>query len=276
MGSLQGDSGKEVYFEHHPGERTVALSHGWGMGCRVWDDTTAALIDAGFGVVAYDHRCCGASDNDFADVSIEALGGDLALLCRHLRLEWPVLIGWSLGGAVVVDAAVRLGAGLAGLVLTGGATPRYTRTAGFPHGGSAEDVAAAVSALRIDRVNFLRSLYFDGVFAADVSEAVKQHCWWIALQASPAADASLGALANLDQRAAMASLDCPALVVAGEVDEVVPAEIARVAADTLTDAELVVFEGCGHAPFLEDRARYHAALLGFLGRIPSNAPKRSR
>ena len=78
MGRLRVDHGKEIYFEQYPGERTVVLSHGWGMGCRVWDDSVARLVDAGFGVVTYDHRGCGASDKDFQDVSIEALGADLA------------------------------------------------------------------------------------------------------------------------------------------------------------------------------------------------------
>ena len=266
MGRLRVESGKEIYFEHHRGERTVVLSHGWGMGCRVWDDTVASLADAGYGAVAYDHRCCGASDKDFTDVSIESLGADLAMLCRHLNLERPVLNGWSLGGAVVVDAGARLGSGLGGLVLTGGATPRYTQAEGFPHGGLPEDVAATVGALRTDRVNFLRTLYFDGVFAADVGEAVKQRAWQIALEASPAADASLGALAGLDQREAMAGLACPALVVAGGADGVVPADIGRFAAETLPDAELAVFDDCGHAPFLEDRDRYHSLLLDFLAR----------
>ena len=109
-----------------------------------------------------------------------------------------------------------------------------------------------------------------------MGEGVKQQYWQIALQATPAADASLGALVNLDQREAMASLDCPALVVAGRTDGVVPADISRFAADTLTDAALVTFEGCGHAPFPEIREGYHAALLGFLGRIPTCAPTRSR
>ena len=266
MGRLLVEGDRQIYFEHYSGsERTVVLSHGWGMGCRVWDNTVARLTDAGHGVLIYDHRCCGQSDKDFADVSIEALGADLAALCQHLALDRPVLNGWSLGGAVVVDAAIRLGSNVGGLVLTGGATPRYTQGEDFPHGGQAEDVAATVAALRADRVNFLKSLYFDGVFAKDVGEDVKGSCWRIALQASTAADASLGALAQLDQRDGMAGLSCPALVAVGGQDGVVAPEIGRYAAQCLPNAELVEFEDCGHAVFLEDADRYHGVLLDFLG-----------
>ena len=266
MGRLSVEGDRQIYFEHYPGTgRTLVLSHGWGMGCRVWDNTVARLVDAGHGVVTYDHRCCGQSDKDFADVSIEALGADLTALCQHLALDRPVLNGWSLGGAVVVDAAIRLGDNVGGLVLTGGATPRYTQGEGFPHGGQAEDVAATVAALRADRVNFLKTLYFDGVFAKDVGDDVKDWCWRIALQASSGADASLGALAQLDQRDGMAGLACPALVAVGGQDGVVVPEIGRYAAGCLPNAELVDFEDCGHAVFLEDANRYHGALLDFLG-----------
>ena len=273
MGRLAVEGDRQIHFEHYCGESgskpPVVLSHGWGMGCRVWDNTVARLVDAGHSVVIYDHRCCGQSDKDFADVSIEALGADLAALCQHLHLADPILNGWSLGGAVVVDAAARLGAAVGGLVLTGGATPRYTQGEGFPHGGQAGDVAATVAALRADRVNFLKTLYFDGVFAKDVGVDVKDWCWRIALQASSAADASLGALAQLDQRSAMANLSCPALVAIGGQDGVVVPDIGRYAAGCLPNAELIEFEDCGHAVFLEDADRYHGALLDFLAGVAS-------
>lgn len=270
MAHLQVAGNRRIYFEHHAGSgAAVVLSHGWGMGCRVWDNTAARLLDAGRSVVVYDHRCCGASDKDFAEVSVDVLGADLAQLCGHLQLDRPVLNGWSLGGAVVVNAATRLGENLGGLVLTGAATPRYTQAEGFPHGGQAGDVAATVAALRADRVNFLRALYFDGVFARDPGEAVKDWCWRIALQASPGADASLADLAQLDQRGDLARLSCPALVAVGAEDGVVAPDIGRTAAKCLANSELVEFEGCGHGVFLEDPEKYHQALLDFLGGIGS-------
>ena len=268
MAYLNVSGERRIYYEHYPAGRVaVVFAHGWGMGCRVWDNTVACLQDAGIGVVTYDQRGCGRSDKDFPDVSIEALGTDLAALCGHLSLAAPVLNGWSLGGAVVIDAAARLGSSLAGVVLTCGATPRYTRTSDFPYGGSPADVAATVAALRADRVNFLKTLYYQGVFSRDVGDDVKHWCWQIALQASPAADASLAALASLDQRALMSRIDAPALVVVGANDAVVAPDIERAAARHLRNAQLLEMHGCGHAPFLEDPVAYHAALLRFVGEL---------
>ncbi len=270
MSRLAVEGNKCVAYEFYPGRGpTVVLSHGWGMNSRAWDDVTAGLCDAGVGVLAYDHRACGQSDKDFSDVSIEALGSDIVALCEHLSLQSVVLNGWSLGGAVVVDAAARLGRRLKGLVLTGGATPRYTQASGFPHGGTPADVAGTVAALRADRVNFLYGLYFQGVFVAPVTDLVKEHAFRLALQAGPAADASLGALATVDQRAIMQALNVPALVITGDKDGVVPPGIAEFASKLLPQGRLAVMPGCGHAPFLEDAPTYMKLLHDFIGGIPA-------
>jgi len=270
MSRLAVEDHRALSFEFYPGPTAgpvVVLSHGWGMNARAWDDVVARLCDAGRGVLAYDHRACGQSDKDFRNVSIDALGSDVVALCDHLSLQSVVLNGWSLGGAVVVDAASKLGPRLKGLVLTGGATPRYTQADGFPHGGTATDVGNTVAALRADRVNFLHGLYFEAVFAAPVDEIVKQHAFELALQAGPAADASLGALAQLDQRDIMRNLDVPALVITGDQDGVVPPDIAEFAAKLLPQGKLAVMKGCGHAPFIEDRTTYWNLLRGFLMEI---------
>ena len=136
MARLTVEGERSVYYEYHRGHGlAVILVHGWGMSCRVWDTTLVSLQQAGHAVLAFDQRGCGQSDKDFETNSIEASAGDVAALAGHLGLRAAVVNGWSLGGAIAVAAAERLGNSCAGVVLTGGATPRYTQAADFPHGG---------------------------------------------------------------------------------------------------------------------------------------------
>ena len=262
--------GSHLYYEFTQGNDTcVVLSHGYGMSGEAWQATTSQLVAAGYSVLTYDQRCCGRSGMDFDDVTISAQGSDIAALCDHLKLQNIVLNGWSLGGAIVVDAASKLDTRVAGLVLTGGATPRYTQAEGFPHGGQAADVLGTVAAIRADRQTFLKGLYYEGVFVAAVDESVKERCYQIALQADPAADDSLGDLAELDQRDLMAALTCPALIIHGLNDGVVPIDIGRFAHSLLAHSTLHEIDDCGHAPFLEHPAEYHGQLLDFLKGIAS-------
>jgi pimeloyl-ACP methyl ester carboxylesterase len=55
----------------------------------------------------------------------------------------------------------------------------------------------------------------------------------------------------------------PTLIVAGARD-VVPLAAIRDFAERLHGSRLVVFEDCGHFPFVEDEARFARTVRGFL------------
>ncbi len=265
MAYLNRENGGRVYYEDYgSGDTAVLLVHGWGMGVRVWDYSLMALVDAGYRVVALDHRGCGQSDKDFKDLSISAIAGDVVALVAALGLDRVVLNGWSLGGAVVVAAASQLEQRCAGVVLTCGATPAYLQKSGFPHGGTDQDLADTLAAMASDRVNFLAALS-QGVCASAVSEQVINWMWQMFLQASPLAARSLAELGPLDQREMLASLEVPIMSIVGGKDAVVDPEICRSVSSFNARARIVEFENAGHAPFIDDAGRYNAELVGFLG-----------
>ena len=212
MAHLAVEGERRIYYEHYSGTgRPILLVHGWGMSARVWDLTLPALLDAGHEVVASDHRACGSSDKDFDDTSIDAVGSDCVRLVEKLGLDGVVLNGWSLGGAVVVDAAGKLGDRLGGLVLTGGATPRYLQGEGFPHGGTPDIFEQTLTALRDTRPEFLHALA-SGVCATEVGQPTVNWMWNIFMQTSARADAALAGLGDLDQRDILAKITVPALL----------------------------------------------------------------
>ena len=198
MAFLETEPGRRISYEYYPGDRLpVALIHGWGMSCRLWDTVLPLLTGAGHAVLSFDQRGCGKSDKDFADVSINSAAADVVSLANHLRLGRLAVNGWSLGGPGAGAAAVRLGVRCVGVVSTAGATPRYVQAPDFPHGGAPGSVAETVAALRQDRATFLHGLAH-AICARPVSDAVKTWMWSVFMENAPSADRALLDLDTLD------------------------------------------------------------------------------
>ena len=264
MAYVSTADGRRIYFEHHAGSKLpVMLIHGWGMSCRVWDTTVSALLAAGHEVVAFDQRGCGQSDKDFAENTISLGAQDALAVLREAGIVRVAVNGWSLGGAIATEVAHLLGTGCAGLVLTTAATPRYVEAPDYPHGNPPGSPTATVEALRQDRANF-----FDGltkaVCAVPQSAAMHAWLWSIFMQTAPCADTALADLDPLDQRAMLAALTVPILSFVGGKDVFVPPDVGRSVPRIARRCQLIEFENCGHAPFIEEAPRYRAALLDFL------------
>lgn len=265
MSTLEtAEKGRGIYYEHYRGDKTpVVLVHGWAMSCRLWDNVTRLLVENGHEVIVFDQRGCGRSDKDFEDVSIAASVSDLIALLDELKVERPVLNGWSLGGAIVVEAAAQLQDRCRGLILTCGATPRFEQTADFPQGVPEGGVAQTVDAFNQDRHGFLAQLA-QGICAKEVPDGVVN---WMAgqfMESGPTVGSTISELGPLDQREKMQALKAPVLTIIGSQDGVADPEVGRAAQSLLQNGKLVEFEDCGHAPFLEDFPRYSEEVLRFL------------
>jgi len=267
MAYHQQSDGRRVYFEHYAGAKTpFVLSHGWGMSSTIWVDVIERLLKAGHEVLAVDHRGCGKSDRDFDDVSISALAGDIVDIVAARNLRPVILNGWSLGGAVVVEAADRLGTAAAGLVLTCAASPRYVQADDFPYGGQRADVLGMPDAILANRATFFRGLS-EGVCAKDVGQPTIEWMTAMFMEAGPTSIQSLLNLADIDQRAILSNLSIPVLSVVGGKDVVDQPEIGELAGKLAPKGQVARFDECGHAPFLEEGPLYVEKLLAFAGAL---------
>lgn len=263
MAFLETGDGQRVHYIHHPAPGlTMVLIHGWGMSGEYWNSAVEALVAAGHGAIVVDHRGCGASDRDFADVSIAAIAGDVIAIVRRCGVDRMVLNGWSLGGAVAVEAARDLGDAVAGLVLTCGAAPRYTQADDFPHGGKAEDIAANADAITAGRAAFFRALA-QGAVAEGADAALIDWLERGFLASGPRASQTLIDLATLDQRETFAAFTFPVLSIGAAKDTIVDPAIAGYAADCAANGQLLTLD-TGHTPHLEDPAAYHGAIIEFM------------
>lgn len=97
------------------GEPALVFVHCWTCNRGYWDKQVGHFA-ARHQVVRLDLAGHGESGRERKDYTIEAFGGDVAAVVEKLGFQRVVLIGYSMGGSVSVEAARRLGDRVIGVV----------------------------------------------------------------------------------------------------------------------------------------------------------------
>lgn len=254
-----------LHYDELGAGRPLVFLHGWAMSSRAWRFQQELGSEAR--LLLLDQRGHGRS-SVAAGYALDDFARDLASFFEQLDLRDAILVGWSLGVQVALQAFPTLKDRLAGLVLVGG-TPRFTTTEGYSHGQAPVEVKGMTLRLRRDYQktmgDFFRGMLVEGEtdhaqYQRIVHEVVMGGC-------SPdpaAAKEALQILATADQRELLPSIDRPVLLVHGELDGICPASASAFMAERLPMATLKLMQGCGHAPFMTRPDEFNSLLREFL------------
>lgn len=99
---LETEDGAKIYYEDRGDGRPILLVHGWMCSSKFWQKNIPELAKK-FRVVAIDLRGHGNSSKILSGHTVRQYGRDVRQVIEHLGLENTVLVGWSLGGAVVLS-----------------------------------------------------------------------------------------------------------------------------------------------------------------------------
>jgi pimeloyl-ACP methyl ester carboxylesterase len=99
---LETRDGAKIYYEDQGEGRPILLVHGWLCSSRFWQKNVPELANA-FRVVTLDLRGHGNSSKTLTGHTIGQYARDLRELIEHLGLQETVLVGWSLGGPVILS-----------------------------------------------------------------------------------------------------------------------------------------------------------------------------
>ena len=251
------------------------LLHGWALNLRVFDALAAAL-ERDFTVVALDLPGHGRSAEP---ESLARAGWTLERLAALVAPQIPpgsLLLGWSLGGQLALQLARSAPERVAALALVS-TTQRFVAGEGWPQGIAPALLEHFANRLGSDyrrTVHDFLELQVRGSRDAAAALAALQAAL-LAHGAAPAAvlTRSLEVLRSADLRAALPTIDPPALVIGGQYDRVTPPAAARALAAALPHAQHHELARCGHAPFLTHEAEFGALLRAFAARaLPSPPP----
>jgi non-heme chloroperoxidase len=248
----------------------ILFIHGWSQSHLCWAKQYESALADEFRLVAYDLRGHGMSEaplepEHYTDGKLWA--DDVAAIIDELRLDRPVLVGWSYGSFVIcdylrvhgaeriagiefVEGVVKLGEAAFGTLIGPGILDHFAHA-------TADDLPTNIWAMR----GFIKACLAKPLPAEDFETAL---CWNIVVPAR--VRAALFARV-IDDDDVLRTLDVPLLVTHGREDSVVLPAMAEHVLATCPTAEASWYEGVGHVPFLEEAERFNRELAALTRRV---------
>lgn len=230
----------------------VVLLHG-GLANSDYLSEQARALALAHRVILVDSRGHGRSTRDQRPFGYDLMADDVVALLDTLKIDKAAIIGWSDGGIIGLDIAMRH-------------PERVTRV--FAFGAN-----TSKSGLKED---------FDKnpTFAAYIERAGREYAQ---LSATPteyvAFQEQIGKMWEGEPNwtdAQLRKIRIPVWVVDGEHDEGIKRDHTEYMAATIPGARLLILSNVSHFAFLQDPVAFNKAILSFLGGRQQGAPRTPR
>jgi len=242
----------------------VVLIHGFSDNMNMWFGQVGEFSKK-YKVLTYDVRGFGKTERVDAPYSMELFADDLRELLRSLDIEKACIVGYSMGGRIALEFALKYPAMTTGIVFANsGIGPA-------PKPDMVERRKMMVGVLEQGDINMIAEIMATASFSPGFQER-NPHAFAkyeeIKLQNDPADYLKVMQVLvdAIDNPPDLARLTCPALIIAGNQDGLMEPEAVDHMKRALPDAEVVVLL-TGHAAAIEMPAEFNRAVMDFLARL---------
>ncbi|MEH6434443.1 bifunctional 4-carboxymuconolactone decarboxylase/3-oxoadipate enol-lactonase PcaCD [Massilia sp. DD77] len=238
---------------------TVVLSHALGCDLSMWDELANTLA-ADCRVIAYDHRGHGGSASPEGLYSMADLADDAARLLRELDTGPVIWIGLSMGGMAGQELALRHPSLVRGLVLAH-TTSRYPE----PIRAVWDQRIATVREQGIEAIaDAVMARYFHDGFRARHPATVARYRRRLVSTDPLGYVGCCNAVGTVDTADRLNGIAVPTLVVAGDLDQGTPLDMAQALAEGIPGARLTVLEGASHLGGIEQPEAFASGVMAFM------------
>ncbi|WP_194853004.1 alpha/beta fold hydrolase [Nocardia sp. SYP-A9097] len=270
MPFLDSHDGTTLFYRDRGTGRPIVFCSAWGLDSTEFQYQTTDLVENGFRVISYDRRSHGRSDDPGHGYDYDTLADDLSAVLTHLDLYDASLVGHSMGTGEIVRYLTRHStARTRRLVLIGPVLPFMLATPDNPSGVPAAAVEEIRTSWKQDFGTWLHEnapAYFGETLP---NRIVSQHvqAWTLSSMMSVPLHAMLAcnhSIIETDFRPELPAITLPTLIIHGDMDASVAAEIsAEPLSELLPNASLKIYENAPHGLYLTHAARLAQDLLDF-------------
>ncbi len=257
------------------GDHAVVFVHGLGGCWQNWLENLPATAAAGYRAIALDLPGFGRSAMPADPISITNFARTVDDLCVALGLDAVTVVGNSMGGFTAAEAAIRHPSRVERLVLVdaAGISSALGRNWLSERIGRFLVTGAIGGAAPRDQAKAIKMMGRPGFVQLGMG-AVARHPTLLSRDLLAEQLTSLGsagfmpaleAIIAYDFTDRLSEIGCPALVVQGDRDVLVPVGDAHEFAARIPESTTLILHDTGHVPMLERPATFNRALIEFLG-----------
>ena len=255
-----------VYYEVSGQGDPLILVHGTGADAKSFEDMVP-LLNKEFKVYAYDMRGFGNTVRPReVPLSDDLWADDLAALMGKLDIKKAALAGWSLGGIVIMNFALRYPDMVSQLVLIGSGSPFPTSTpmdrTGFEMRRKLAEGGAPIEEVVEKTFEFSKTAHSPWIIE-NKPEAVEKMRQTL-LRNDPKSYADVIRASRADIGPKLGSITCPTMIIVGDDDTRTPVDMSEGLNTVIPNSYMKIVEHCGHFYGFEQPEETCRVMVNFL------------
>jgi sigma-B regulation protein RsbQ len=230
----------------------MIFAHGFGCDQNMWRFVAPAFAED-HRIVLFDHVGAGASDLGAYDAerhgSLTGYADDVVEICRELAVQDAIFVGHSVSAMIGVLAAAHAPEAIGALVMVG-PSPRYLDDEGYTGGFAREDIDELLDSMDS---NFLgwSSAMAPAIMGNPDRPELGEELTASFCRTDPEIAARFARVTFLsDNRADLASVRVPTLVLQCSDDVIAPTPVGEYVHERIAGSVLVRMAATGHCPNL--------------------------
>jgi sigma-B regulation protein RsbQ len=246
--------------------RPMVFAHGFGCDQNMWRYVTPAF-EGDHRIVLFDHVGAGHSDlsaykpDKYADLT--GYADDVLEICRELDLTDVIFVGHSVSAMIGVLASAREPDRFAKLVLVG-PSPRYVNDGDYVGGFTSDDIEDLLESLDSNYLGWSRAMAPVIMGRPDRPELGEELTESFCRTDPEVARHFARATFLADNRADLARVRVPTLVLQCSSDVIAPLAVGEYVHRAIPGSRLVVLKATGHCPNLSAPDETAAAIRAFV------------
>lgn len=270
-GYVEVGEGLHLYYESHGEGDPLVFIHAWSLSTWVWWEQVHALGEK-YRVITLDLRGHGSSSKTWDGHTVAQYGRDIRHFLMRLRLKNVVLIGWSIGCAVIQEYLKQFGRADLKAVVFDDQSPYFFKEPGWRLGlkrgnFTPQDLHAYLIGLQTNRFSLSVQSFRDYFYEPPPEETLN----WLIRESfrTPTALAACISydLAYRDFRPMLKQIRVPTLLFFGVGGNTFLPETGEYMKKQIPESKLVLFEKSGHCLHLEETEKFNRELARWVSSL---------